>query len=147
MRKFALAATAIFLLAGVSSARAIDFQVGQVWNYDTRPGEEGSQIYVAKIDRDLAPRTIYHIYVDGLRLKNPLIEGGEQDHLTHVPLSREALEASVTGDPRSEIDLPNIAEGYVLWHEAFVKGQAGVFNAPVKEIVQHIEDAFNQPRQ
>ena len=147
MKKFALAAVALLLLAGVSPARAIDFQVGQVWSYNARPGEEASQIYIAKIDRDLASRTIYHIYVDGLRLKNPLVEGGIQDHLPHVPLSREALEASVTGEPRSEIDLPNIAEGYVIWREAFVAGQAGVFTFPVKQIVQHIEDEFNKPKQ
>ncbi len=146
MKKLALA-VAVLLLGGLSPAWAIDFQVGQAWSYDARPGEEASKIYIAKIDRDLASRTIYHIYIDGLKLKNPLIEGGLQDHLSHVPLSREALEASVTGEPKPVLAVPNIAEGYVLWREAFVKGQAGVFTFPVKQIVQHVEDAFNKSKQ
>ena len=147
MWKTACVTVAVLVLGAISPARAIDFQVGQAWSYDARPGEEASQIYVAKIDRDLATRTIYHIYVDGLKLKNPLIEGGVQDDLPHVPISREALEASVTGEPRMLTQIPDISEGYVIWRDAFVEGQAGVFTAPVKQVVQHIEDAFNAPKQ
>ncbi len=147
MLKTAAAALGLALLLLPAPAGAIDFQVAQVWSYQTRPGEENSQIYIAKIDRDIGTRTIYHIYVEGLRLKNPLIEGGEQQALSHVPITKEALEASVTGEPRRVTAVPDISEGYIIWHDAFIQGRAGVFTMPVKEVVQHIEDAFNKPKQ
>ncbi|MEQ8356616.1 MAG: hypothetical protein RH942_13825 [Kiloniellaceae bacterium] len=147
MRKSVLAAFGFVLLSLAAPAWAIDFQVGQGWSYDARPGEEASQIYIARIDRGLGTRTIYHIYVDGLQLKNPLIEGGLQNNLSHIPLTKEALEASVIGEPRQLTAVPDISEGYVIWREAFLKGQAGVFTLPLKQIVQHIEDAFNKPKE
>lgn len=147
MTRIALAGFIALLMVGAGPAGAAEFQVGQAWSYDTRPGEEASQLYIGKIDRDLASRVIFHIYIDKLQLKNPMMEGGQQDHLSHVPLSREALEASITGEPVQTYKVPDIAEGYVLWREAFLQGQAGVFTLPVKEIVQHIEDAFNTPRE
>jgi len=147
MWKSAVVSLGLAMLAFAVPAQAIDFQVGQVWSYETRQGEEASKVYIAKIDRDIGTRTIYHIYVDGLHLKNPMMEGGEQDSLTHVPVSRQALEASVTGEPDFRTTIPNIAEGYVIWREAFLQGQAGVFTMPVNQVVQHIEDAFNKPKQ
>lgn len=147
MWKSAVVSLGLALLAFAAPARAIDFQVGQVWSYETRQGEEASKVYIAKIDRDIGPRTIYHIYVDGLHLQNPMMEGGEQDFLTHVPITKQALEASVTGEPDFRTEIPNIAEGYVIWREAFLQGQTGVYTMPVNQVVQHIEDAFNKPRQ
>jgi len=123
-------------------AEATTFEVGQLWSYRTRPGEEDSRLYVARIDRDLGSKPIIHLYVDGLKLKNPLVEGGVQDHLVHVPISREALEASVISLIQKDVTPPDISEGYVIWREAFLKGQAGVFTMSVQQVVQYIEDQF-----
>jgi hypothetical protein len=65
-----------------------------------------------------------------------------QDHLPHAPVTRQALEASVTELVQEGAALPDISEGYAVWLLAFEKGQAGVFTLPVAQIVQHIEDAF-----
>jgi hypothetical protein len=127
-------------------ARAASLEEGQIWRYDTRPGEEGSRLFIARIDRGLGGQTIYHIYLDGLQLKNPLFAGGVQDRLLHAPVTREALEASVTELLQSDAEMPDISEGYAEWLLAFEKGQAGVFPMPVKEIVQYIEDAFAQAK-
>ena len=138
-----LAAALVLLLQLLAlPAVAASFEVGQVWRYNTRPGEEASRLYIAHIDRDLATRTIFHLYIDGLKLQNPLMAGGVQDHLTHVPVSRETLEASVTELQQENVLPPDISEGYVLWREAFEKGQAGVFTVPVAQIVGIIEQAF-----
>lgn len=147
MRK---AAAAILLLLGLLAAAvpalAADYAVGQVWSYKTRPGEEGSKLYIVRIDRELASEPIFHIYVDGLQLKNPLMEGGIQKNLPHAPVTQKALDGSVVELLESDALLPNIAEGYSMWRLAFGRGQAGVFNVPVDQIIGIIEEAFNKPR-
>jgi len=151
MLKKALVAAVLALAVSAAAvvgapARAASFEEGQIWRYDTRPGEENSRLFIARIDRGLGGQTIYHIYLDGLKLKNRLYEGGVQDHLPHAPVTRQALEASVTELLQSDAAMPDISEGYAVWLLAFEKGQAGVFTRPVKEIVQYIEDAFAQTK-
>ncbi len=134
------------LVALAAPAQAIDYREGQAWSYKNRPGEAASLIYIARIDRGLGPNPIFHLYIDGLKLKNPLIEGRVQDTLPHVPISQEALDASVVELVQAAAGLPDISEGYAIWRTAFEKGQTGVFTIPVAQIVQHIEDAFNKPK-
>ncbi len=144
-RKLAVAFVLLLQLLALP-AEAITFQVGQVWSYRTRAGEDASRLYIARIDRDLGAKPIFHLYIDGLKLKNPLLESKVQDHLVHVPVSREALEASVIALQSENVLPPDISEGYVLWLEAFERGQAGVFTMSVQQVVQYIEDQFNKPK-
>lgn len=145
MKKAVLAITLLLSLAA-APAVAASFEEGQIWRYQTRPGEEASRLFIARIDRGIGTQTIYHIYLDGLKLKNPLYEGGVQDHLPHAPVTRQSLETSVTELLEENATMPDIAEGYAAWLLAFEKGQAGVFTLPVNQIVQHIEDAFAQAK-
>jgi hypothetical protein len=146
MLKQAAIALTLLLTLCVAPAAAQEFREGQIWRYDTRPGEENSRLFIARIDRGLGNQSIYHIYLDGLQLKNPLFPGGVQDHLPHAPVTRKTLDASVTGLVEEGAVMPDIAEGYATWLLAFEKGQAGIFDLPVKEIVQVIEDAFAQAK-
>lgn len=41
-------------------------------------------------------------------------------------------------------DLPDISEGYTAWKKDFDADKAGVFDIPVKKIVQYVEDIINQ---
>jgi hypothetical protein len=146
MMKKALLAITLLLSLAAAPAVAASFEEGQIWRYQTRPGEEASRLFIARIDRGLGTQTIYHIYLDGLKLKNPLYEGGVQDHLPHAPVTRRSLETSVTELLEEHATMPDIAEGYAAWLLAFEKGQAGIFTLPVNQIVQHIEDAFAQAK-
>lgn len=146
MPRTAAFALMLLLAFGVAPAAAQEFREGQIWRYDTRPGEENSRLFIARIDRGLGNQSIYHIYLDGLKLKNPLFPGGVQDHLPHAPVTRQTLQSSVTALEQEGAAMPDIAEGYATWLLAFEKGQAGIFNQPVKEILQIIEDAFAQAK-
>ena len=146
MMKKAVLAIILLLSLAAAPAVAASFEEGQIWRYQTRPGEEASRLFIARIDRGIGTQTIYHIYLDGLKLKNPLYEGGVQDHLPHAPVTRQSLETSVTELLEESATMPDIAEGYAAWLLAFEKGQAGVFTLPVNQIVQHIEDAFAQAK-
>jgi hypothetical protein len=117
------------------------YKIGQVWNYNTREGEEASRVFIVRAEPDEKLGTIYHIYIDGLNIQNPHSESGSQDHLPHSPVSEQTLDDSVTtlaieNDP----NLPDVSEGYKTWREAFDKGEGGVFTIPVSQIVQYIED-------
>ena len=41
-------------------------------------------------------------------------------------------------------NLPDISEGYKVWKEVFDTGQGGVFNIPISQILEYIEDTLNQ---
>lgn len=120
-----------------------EFKVGQVWEYKTRKGEESSLLYIVKIDKDEKIGNIYHIYLDGLRIKNPHTVSGIQEYLPHVPVDETTLKESVMNVSRSTMRLPDISEGYQTWKEAFDSGKGGVFNIPVNKVVEYIEDVVN----
>lgn len=120
------------------------YEEGQVWKYKTRAGEEESLLYIVKIDEVKGYGRIYHIYVDGLKIKNPHTESKIQDNLPHAPVDESTLNESVTQQFKGSKAIPDISNGYKLWKEPFDKGEAGVFNIPVKRIIEHIEQIINK---
>jgi hypothetical protein len=135
---------AALLTLAVSAPAIADYEVGQVWEYKTRPGEEASRIYIAKIDEDEKLGRIFHIYVDGLRIKNKHTDSGYQNALPHSPVDKSTLDASVTNLINIVEDVPDVSEGYKAWKDAFDAGQGGVFNIPVAQIIEYIEGIVNQ---
>lgn len=130
------------LIAGILSvgASAGEYQAGQVWEYQTRPGEEASRLYIVRVDSHETLGNIYHIFVKGVHIKNPHIEGGIQTQLPHAPVDQKTLDASLTKLIKTTHSLPDITEGYNVWKESFDSGEGGVFNISVKQIIQYIED-------
>ena len=136
--------TALLICCLAPPAGAAEYAEGQIWRYLTRPGEEGSRLYIARIDAEERHGPIYHLYVDGLRIGNPLAPGGIQDHMPHIPVDRKTLDGSVTELIGTVPNPPDVTDGYDLWRAAFDKGSAGVFTIPVSAIVQAIEDSIGQ---
>lgn len=124
-------------------ARAANFEVGQVWRYETRPNETGSLLTVVKIE-DVDGAKVVHISLAGLKIEGPMAEGGFVETVGHLPISEEALAGSVTELVRVSQGLPDYEEGYKQWREAFDRGQAGYFTLPVSECVAAIEQAMKQ---
>ena len=119
------------------------FAPGQRWAYRTRPGEEDSTLVILRREL-LGERAALHVQLQGLRLQNPLLEGGVQTFLGHLPVSEEAVRASVT--QLLEIGVQADDEGgYALWRGAYEREEAGIFTLPVAEIVQALEEAVNAP--
>src|SRR3546814_16714804 len=69
MMKKAVLAVIVLLSLAAAPALAASFEEGQLWRYQTRPGEEASRLFIARIDRGLGTQSLYHIYVAGLKLK------------------------------------------------------------------------------
>lgn len=121
------------------SKRLSRFKPGQVWQYRTRPGEEHSKLYIVKVDV-IDDESVFHIYVDGLTLANPYVAGHLQSCLPHAAVNENSLADSVINLAEDAARMPDMTEGYEVWHAAFKQGKAGILDLPIASVVQLIED-------
>jgi hypothetical protein len=138
--------TAVLLLvvplAGEPGAMVppIEFEVGQVWRYATRPGEDASTLTILRIDRPTGAQPTVHIAVSGLHVKNPHAPGGFTSEIKHLPMDEAALRSSVTTVSRKTARVPDVSQGYKQWQEA----KGGAFTVGVAEAVTLAEEAMNR---
>jgi hypothetical protein len=114
------------------------FRPGQVWQYKTRPHEEGSRLTILKVESLAKLGTIVHIRVEKVRLKN-CTGGPEPDKFEHMPFTRDAIERSVTKLVK-ESSIPDFHAGYDEWRNAC----GGVYTITVAEAIQVSEDTFRK---
>lgn len=132
------------LLSIFGIAKAADYSEGQLWAYRTRVGEEKSAVLINKIETHRELEKIFHISVDGVKVKNRRIQGGISSELPHFPVSEETLKKSLTKLLGKRNPNPDYIEGYKTWKSAFDAGDAGIFTISVSEIVDFIEDTINK---
>ena len=133
IRRAAFTLAAIVGLIGLTGfAKPDRYAVGQVWEYRTRPGDEGSLLKIQRIESFGPPERnerVYHISVIGFRLRT----GGTV--LEHSPVSRETLDASLTRPVDQAIEFPDPANGILDWKAH----NGGVFTITVAEIIELID--------
>jgi len=112
------------------------FLPGQVWQYDTRPGEEGSTLTVLSIEEQ-ENFAIVHIRLDHINFIN-------DGCLPHLAFSADAVMASVTGFVKHLDAVPGFKEGYDHWKKAFEEKRAGFWQMTVKEAVESIEQVMRK---
>jgi hypothetical protein len=105
-----------------------------VWEYHTRPGDDGSILKIQKIEtggpfEKLGP--VYHISVIGFKLTNPAVV----PVLQQAPVTRATLDASVTRLSSRTDAFPDAAEGIAAWRKA----KGGVYTVSVAQIVDGTE--------
>lgn len=134
---------ALFLLS-FSCAKKDQYSVGQEWNYKTRPTEKNSTLKILKIEEYPETGKVIHISVSGLKMKNPASPTGYAENLSHLPISEEALNNSVTTLKKETYQKPDSLEmdGYSYWKKEFDNGNAGIFTIPVSEIVSTMEKSI-----
>jgi hypothetical protein len=116
------------------------YQAGQVWEYQTRPGDEGSLLKIQSIDSDpayakVAP--IYHITVIGVHFHGSPMASAIQ----HLPVSRHTLDESVTHIHDGEAEFPSADDGIAQWRSA----KGGVFTIAVAEIIEVVDKTALPP--
>jgi hypothetical protein len=117
------------------------FRAGDLWEYETRKGEEHSRLTIAKIDNSPELGVIVHVAVDNVKFSN--CHGGpEPEGVPHMPFARKALETSVKKRVASEQPLPDYQEGYEQWKTAYSKKRAGVYVIGVANAVSVAEKTF-----
>ncbi len=105
-----LAAAPLFLGDGQTSKYA----EGQVWEYKTRVGDQGSLLKIQKIETDPAGRPIFHISVIGFHLA----QKNFVSILPHEPVSQRSLDLSVTRLHRGPVAFPSATDGIAEWRRA-----------------------------
>ena len=115
-----------------------NYRAGQVWEYRTRPGDEGSLVRIQKVETSRGPSKIgpiYHVSVIGVNFRDlPIILEGI---LPHMPVSRETLDKSVTKLSKSKAQFPDVEAGISEWRA----NSGGVFTVSLAEAVGFVETA------
>lgn len=106
---------------------------GQVWEYRTRPGEEGSLLKIQAVEDWPGGGKVYHISVIGVR-----IAGMRGNDLQHLPVSELTLNASVTRLSPSTAAFPLADEGMAIWRA----DRGGVYDIALAEIIAIIDQAM-----
>jgi len=119
------------------------FAVGQQWRYKTRPQEPNSTLTVLKVEAHPRLGTIVHIAVSNVVIPSPDSDSPRHS-IGHMPIDVGILESSVTELVAQSVPLPDFAEGYEIWREAFDQGKGGVFSRPVSECVSFMEETLNE---
>lgn len=135
MRKL-LSALATIGLAFVSTASfAQDYTAGQVWQYKNRSQDSGSLLKIQKTGK-IGPENdrmiVYHLSIIGINVP------GMDGTLSHLPVSKQTLDESVTMLANSAIEFPDPSEGIRMWREA----NGGIFTIPIAEIVGILEQSI-----
>ena len=127
------------------------FEVGQIWDYETRIGEENSTIQIVKIDKYENQEAFIHISVKGLKMKNPSIEGGISKTIGHLAFARKSVVESITKlvDPKEGLlgykeGYQSWKEGYQSWKKVFEADKGGVITRSISEAVKYRETRMNQ---
>ncbi len=108
---------------------------GQVWQYKARDCDGNSTVWVKLIEPGIDGNVMVHISVSDV-----LAPDGSFVFLSHLPYDATALLACLTS--KSEIkqawsrEDDHFGEGYGMWFEAYNVGEAGVFTAPLNEIIE-----------
>jgi len=119
------------------------YEVGQVWKYKTKIGEEQSTIVILKIEHYDSMGNVIHTSVRNLKINNSRNPNTFSETINHLPIAEEALDRSVTALVSNNSEIPDFSEGYKYWKEAFDNGAGGVFSIEVKDAVKYTEETFS----
>jgi hypothetical protein len=119
----------------------IPFAAGQVWRYESRVEEPNATVTICRIET-LGDKSVVHVSLNNLQLKNPQTATGFQDSLPHLPMDEAVLRECVTELIEENAPLPDYEQGYTQWKEA----QGGVWTLPLAEIVDAIESTIPAPK-
>ena len=121
----------------------IDLKSGQIWRYNTRKGEENSRVVILRVEDYGIRGEVVHIAVNGVNIKNELIEGGISSELAHLPFNSKSILKSLVKLETTTENLPEYMDGYLQWKEAFDSEKGGVFIFEIKEAVDFVDKTMN----
>lgn len=127
------------------------FRVGQVWRYKARNQDEDSRVLIGRVEK--LPRrgaefsgeleTVIGVVVFGLNIKSDADQGPRLEEISHLPLDRLALDASVEELVSDNEKVPEaFIEGYEKWRHLFDRGLADWYKFPVAQCVELAERTF-----
>ena len=121
------------------------YEVGQIWEYETRTGEEKSTLTIVNIEKNKLDDTIINVYINNLKIKNQAVKNGISDTIQHLPFGIKSINNSVTKLIGFTRILPDYNEGFNEWKSLYDIGEAGIFDiTTIKETIDLMEITLNQ---
>ncbi|MSU34212.1 MAG: hypothetical protein EXS36_03700 [Pedosphaera sp.] len=127
--------------AGLADTTNSMFQVGEVWSYHARPGEETSTVTVLKLESSPYLGNVIHVAVNGLRVKSARVPGGLVTGIGHIALSEEATRQSLVSRLQRVDTLPPFEQGYAHWLDLLNRGRGDVCTNTLISVVDGLEHA------
>ena len=126
-------------LGTIASDKDGEYVVGQVWQYQTRSGEEKSTLQIIGISKYPDEEAIIHISVRGLIMKNPMTESGISEEIGHLAFSRTAFSESVS----TLLGMSELSEDAKKapkeWRSTYETEGGGVFRVGISELIELTE--------
>lgn len=120
------------------------YAVGQLWACQGRSADEQPTLLINRIDQHpLGGGNIYHVTLDGLKVRNPRVPEGIMTQLAHAPVTDQTLQRSQLRLLGQQAADPAYLQGYGQWREAFDAGNAGSFGVSVATILEIVERQLN----
>ena len=116
-----------------------NFAVGQVWTYESRPGEEKSTAIVGAISVSALQELVVHVKVVGVHVGQAAHPWGIHSEITHIPIFAGCFAESVLVRSLGTPDLSGFQEGYEEWQHERTYGDAGIFDVSLSEAIGLIE--------
>jgi hypothetical protein len=121
------------------------YEVGQIWEYETSTGEEKSTLTIVNIEKNNLDGTIINVYINNLKIKNQAVKNGISDTIQHLPFGIKSINNSVTKLIGFTKTLPDYNEGFNEWKSLYDIGEAGIFDiTTLKETIDLMEITLNQ---
>jgi hypothetical protein len=115
------------------------FHAGQVWAFTPPTNQPNARRTILRVEDGGKLGTIVHIAISGVSY------GGGQTQIQHMPFAESAIEQSVTTLERESGPVPDFADGYRAWRQAFDAGKGGVFTITVAQAFEAVTNiAANQ---
>jgi hypothetical protein len=103
-----------------------------VWAFKAPPTQPDAKLTILRVEDGGGVGMIVHIAISGVSF------GNGQSTISHLPFAEFAVEQSVTVLERESGPIPDFAQGYGLWREAFDTGKGGVFSISVAEAFEAV---------
>ena len=107
------------------------FKPGQAWLFQTKENNNACKLIILKCET-LNEQSIIHIAIKTSDSRS------DEFLIQHLPMSKAAIEHSVITLQETDTVLSDYTEGYRQWRTAFDKGEAGVWEIAVCDVLEAV---------
>jgi hypothetical protein len=117
-----------------------NFLEGQVWTFRGAPLPQ-SRVVVGKIDQYAGHHDlVFSVSIIKVPIPNTGAGGIRIADISHAPVSKSVLDASLLEQVGAGEPSGSFGEGYDQWRLAYLAGDAGVFSVEISKVIEIICD-------
>lgn len=110
------------------------FELGAVWSYETRPGEEASTFTVRCIEAAPDGGRTVHIEIGGISVETV---GGVADSIGHLPVAEDSLTEVII--ERIGFDEGPASQSFINGYSSWRQANGGIWTLPLADVLDEVE--------